>query len=224
MNTLLGKKLLQSQVFLENGVRIPVTHVQVLGNKILGIKTKEKHGYSAIQLGIPDRKKMFIRETRNSSTSSEPSALLPIGQPLKPQEIFKPGDIINVIGLSKGKGYAGGVKRHHFKGGPKTHGQSDRQRAPGAIGTTTTPGRVYKGKRMAGRMGYEKVTVKNLMVVAVSDSEIFVKGLIPGHINSFVVMKKVGESKKFTPIYKETEEAKVEVKTEAKQEGVQNAS
>ena len=75
---------------------------------------------------------------------------------------------------------------------------------------------------MAGRMGYEKVTVKNLMVVAVSDSEIFVKGLIPGHINSFVVMKKVGESKKFAPIHKETEEAKVEVKTEAKQEGVQN--
>ena len=228
---------MQSQVFLENGTRIPVTHVQVLGNKILGIKTKEKHGYSAIQLGIPDRKKMFVRETRLADAPQTP---LTPGLDLKPQEIFKPGDIINVIGLSKGKGYAGGVKRHHFKGGPKTHGQSDRQRAPGAIGTTTTPGRVYKGKRMAGRMGYEKVTVKNLMVVAVSDSEIFVKGLIPGHINSFVVMKKVGESKNFTPIYKEikesegtasnaaeakgTEVAKVEVKTEAKKEGVQNAS
>ena len=218
MDTLLGKKLLQTQVFLENGVRIPVTHVQVLGNKVLGVKTKEKHGYSAIQLGIPDKKKMFVRETRLADSPQTPTTT---GQQLKSQEIFKPGDIINVIGLSKGKGYAGGVKRHHFKGGPKTHGQSDRLRAPGAIGTTTTPGRVYKGKRMAGRMGHEKVTVKNLMIVAVTDSEIFVKGLIPGHINSFVIMKKVGESKKFVPVFKVLENEKIAIREAQKETATQ---
>ena len=216
MDTLLGKKLLQTQVFLENGTRIPVTHLQVFGNAIVGIKTNEKNGYSAIALGIKNRKKLFVKETKfDPSASSGPLA---VGQILKAQEIFKPGDIVNVIGISKGKGYAGVVKRYHFKGGPKTHGQSDRHRAPGSIGSSTTPGRVYKGKRMAGRMGQDKVTVKNLQVVFVTDEEIFVKGLVPGHINSFVVLKKVGESKKFVPIYKEVskgEEKKGEVKSNA---------
>ena len=206
MDTLLGKKLLQSQVFLENGIRIPVTHVLVSGNVVVGTKTKEKNGYSAIQLGIKNRKKMFVREERFTDASVFPTSLT-VGQALKPQEIFKTGDLVNVIGTSKGKGFAGGVKRHHFKGGPKTHGQSDRQRAPGSIGSNTTPGRVLRGKRMAGRMGHERVTVKNLQVVSVTDSEIFVKGLIPGHINSFVVMKKVGESKQFIPLFKEVKNA-----------------
>ena len=116
---------------------------------------------------------------------------------------MQPGDIIDVTGISKGKGFAGGVKRFHFKGGPRTHGQSDRERAPGSIGQTTTPGRVYKGKRMAGKMGHETVTVKNLMIVDVLPDSILVKGVVPGIPDSLLVIKKVGEKKKFVPMLRE---------------------
>ena len=104
-----------------------------------------------------------------------------IGDELKPSAVFRKGETIDVAGTSKGKGFQGVVKRHHFKGGPKTHGQSDRERAPGSIGQTTTPGRVYKGKRMAGRMGGERVTIQNLSIVNVDDHGITVKGLVPGY-------------------------------------------
>lgn len=161
INTLLGKKINQSQKFLSDGTRIPVTEVGVSG------KARDL---------------------------------------LKASEVLKPGDIVDVIGVSKGKGFAGVVKRHHFKGGPRTHGQSDRERAPGSIGQTTTPGRVYKGKRMAGRMGHERVTIKNLRVVDVSDNFLLIKGLVPGPKNSLVMVKKVGEDKKFVPLYKEESE------------------
>ena len=114
--------------------------------------------------------------------------------------------MINVTGVPKGKGYAGVVKRHHFKGGPRTHGQSDRERAPGSIGQTTTPGRVYKGKRMAGRMGHETATIRNLEVLDVSADLILVKGLVPGGRNTLIILKKVGENKKFVPLYKEIDE------------------
>ncbi len=199
MQTLLGKKLKQSQMFLENGFRIPVTHILVAGNVVVRVKTKEKDKYSAVQLGFGARKN--LREVRldNSDSSSIP----PVGTIIKATEVFKPGDIIDVIGVSKGKGYAGVVKRHHFKGGPRTHGQSDRERAPGSIGQTTTPGRVYKGKRMAGRMGHERVTIQNLMIVDVGQDQISIKGLVPGSINSLVMIKKVGEDKKFIPLFKE---------------------
>lgn len=103
-----------------------------------------------------------------------------VGDILKPVELFKKGDLVAVSGISKGKGFAGVVKRHRFAGGPRTHGQSDRERAPGSIGATTTPGRVLKGKRMAGRMGGDKTTVKNLMVVDANEMELIVKGLVPG--------------------------------------------
>lgn len=199
MHTLLGKKLKQSQMFLENGFRIPVTHILVAGNVVVRVKTKEKDKYSAVQLGFGARKD--LREVRldNSDSSSIP----PVGTIIKATEVFKPGDIIDVIGVSKGKGYAGVVKRHHFKGGPRTHGQSDRERAPGSIGQTTTPGRVYKGKRMAGRMGHERVTIQNLRIVDVGQDQISIKGLVPGSINSLVMIKKVGEDKKFIPLFKE---------------------
>jgi len=105
---------------------------------------------------------------------------LKIGDQINPKLIFKVGDKVKVAGKSKGKGFAGVVKRHGFAGGPRTHGQSDRERAPGSIGQTTTPGRVYKGKRMAGRMGGERVTLKNLKVVEVGDDYLVVSGLVPG--------------------------------------------
>ncbi|MDE2589717.1 MAG: 50S ribosomal protein L3, partial [Patescibacteria group bacterium] len=113
-----------------------------------------------------------------------------------------------VTGTSKGKGFAGGVKRHHFKGGPRTHGQSDRERAPGSIGQTTTPGRVYKGKRMAGKMGNDTVTVKNLEIVDVRADGVLIKGLVPGIKGAYIVITKVGKNKKAVPMLKE------EVKTD----------
>ena len=115
-----------------------------------------------------------------------------IGDELKPAVVFKTGDTVDVSGTSKGKGFQGVVKRHAFKGGPKTHGQSDRERAPGSMGQTTTPGRVYKGKRMAGRMGGERVTIQNLPVVAVEDAGITIKGLIPGHKNGLIEIRSHG--------------------------------
>ncbi|MCL4363675.1 50S ribosomal protein L3, partial [Patescibacteria group bacterium] len=104
-----------------------------------------------------------------------------VGEQIKPTIFFKKGDKVTVSGISKGKGFQGAVKRHHFKGGPRTHGQSHGERAPGSIGMTTTPGRVFRGKRMAGRMGNDRVTVKGLEVVDVIDGGIVVKGLVPGH-------------------------------------------
>jgi large subunit ribosomal protein L3 len=106
--------------------------------------------------------------------------------------IFKPGDVVDVTGVSKGKGFAGVVKRHHFAGGPKTHGQSDRHRAPGSIGATTTPGRVFKGKRMAGHMGNERVTVRHLKVIE-ADAErnlLLVRGAVPGARNGLITIRK----------------------------------
>jgi len=108
-------------------------------------------------------------------------AKLSAGQTLSPTVMFKVGDFVDVTGESKGKGFQGGVKRHGFHGGPKTHGQSDRWRAPGSVGATTTPGRTFKGQRMAGRMGSDRVTVAHLQVIEVADDKIIVKGLIPGH-------------------------------------------
>lgn len=227
MNSLLGKKLSQSQMFLENGTRIPVTQIQVGGNVVIGIKTEDKDKYSAVQLGFGIRKnptKALVGIAKKANLKSAPrflrevrftdldSSIPPLGTIVNPTEIFKPGDVVDVIGISKGKGYAGVVKRHHFKGGPRTHGQSDRERAPGSIGQTTTPGRVYKGKRMAGRMGHGRVTIQNLEIVDVNQDKMFIKGLVPGSINSLVMIRKVGEDKKFVPLFKEETKETAETK------------
>lgn len=132
---------------------------------------------------------------------------------------LKPGDLVKITGISKGKGFAGVVKRWNFKGGPKTHGQSDRQRSPGSIGQTTTPGRVYKGKKMAGRMGGERTTLLGLTIVDINEKEkiLLIKGLVPGAKNSSLVIQKYAENKKFIALMKpgeteikETEEEKTE--------------
>lgn len=223
IQSLIGKKIDQTQGFLEDGTRVPVSTLMVKGNVITQIKSKDKDGYVAIQLGIDHKKKTtkqltghfkkagitttprFLREIRLEDT--EGASLNTI---INPSQVFKHGDLVNVTAISKGKGFAGGVKRHHFKGGPRTHGQSDRERAPGSIGQTTTPGRVYKGKRMAGKMGNVKVTIRNLQILNVNDDIIYVKGLIPGVKGAVVMIKKVGENKKFIPLYEEKVE---EVKT-----------
>lgn len=230
---LIGQKKNQTQLFLENGVRIPVTQIYVESNKVYDIKTEEKHNYTGVQFGIGTKKhanKASLGHAKKAASDAAPYYLaeirkidgedLPtIGDLIKASDIFKEGDIVDVTGLSKGKGYAGVVKRHGFHGGPKTHGQSDRHRAPGAIGQGTTPGRVYKGKRMAGRMGQDKVTIKNLVVVSVTDEEILVKGLVPGIKDGLLVIHKVGEVKKFVPIYSDkTEEPEQPVEeTQAEQ-------
>jgi len=114
-----------------------------------------------------------------------------VGEEITADLFFNVGDKVDISGTSKGKGFQGVVKRHHFAGGPRTHGQSDRERAPGSIGQTTTPGRVYKGKRMAGRMGGKRVTIKNLEVIRVDKNGLIVKGLVPGAIDSLLEIKTV---------------------------------
>lgn len=169
----------------------------------------DKDGYWAIQLGFGTRtlkntskalqgylkdsikeKKMpkYIREIR---VDGQPE--FKIGDVITLSDIFSVGDLISVSGISKGKGYAGVVKRHHFRGGPKTHGQSDRHRSPGSIGQTTTPGRVYKGKRMAGRMGTETVTIKNVHVIGIDKekNEMLISSPIPGAPNAILTIIKL---------------------------------
>jgi large subunit ribosomal protein L3 len=163
IQALLGKKLNQTQKFLENGRRIPVTEIAVSDNVVLQAKTVAKDGYAAVQLGYGIKKngtKPLLGHVKKAGLEKAPIAIKEVrvqdsdlpqqGDLVSVETVFKPGDIVDVTGTSKGKGFAGVVKRHHFRGGPKTHGQSDRHRAPGSIGQTTTPGRVYKGKRMAG--------------------------------------------------------------------------
>lgn len=217
---IVGVKARQTKRFLSNGTQIPVTEILVGEIPVMGVRTLEKNGYVAIQLGWGSKKRAsrgalgyargakrdvaprFLKEVPVNGDASQAS----VGDVVKASMVLKPGDIVDVTGVSKGKGFAGVVKRHHFKGGPRTHGQSDRERAPGSIGQTTTPGRVYKGKRMAGRMGQKKTTLRNLSVVAVSEESILIKGLVPGGRNSFVMIQKRGEDKKFVPLYEEVKE------------------
>ncbi len=198
---ILGRKLGMSQIFEEGGLVRAVTAIQAGPCTVTQVKTPDQDGYSAIQIGFDEARKLnkpeaghlkempmlrHLREVRLSSTD----AYKP-GQQID-ASLFEVGELVDVVGTSKGKGYAGGVKRHHFRGGPKTHGQSDRYRAPGSIGATTTPGRVYKGQRMAGHLGDVRVTVQNLKVVEV-DAErnlLLVEGAVPGANNALIFVRK----------------------------------
>jgi large subunit ribosomal protein L3 len=191
INTIYGIKHSQTQKYTSSGKRIPVTVIRVFPNKITQIKTKDKDGYAAVQI-VSSPRKMEIRTVETVSKA--------IGDIISPQEVFKIGDMVNVTATSKGKGFAGVMKRHNFKGGPKTHGQSDRQRAPGSIGQTTTPGRVYKGKRMAGHMGSVTRTERNLTVMEITADNILLKGTIPGPLGVVALIRKVGEEKNFQPL------------------------
>jgi large subunit ribosomal protein L3 len=234
MQALLGKKITQKQAFLTNGSRIPVTIVSVPDAPVLAVKTVAKDGYTAVQIGYGSRKKAtqpMLGHSKKANLSAAPRVLkevrmaddatLPaVGDTIALADVFQPGDIVKVTGISKGKGFAGVVKRHNFRGGPRTHGQSDRERAPGSIGQTTTPGRVYKGKRMAGRMGQDQVSVANLIVIDVvtknGDNTVLVSGLIPGGFNTVVMIEKTGvlSEKKFVPMQKEIEPEPEVVETE----------
>jgi len=204
IQALLGYKLGQSQAFDEAGKRIPVTEILAGPNWITEVENQEH--FKSIQLGFGTIKNLSKAEIGHlkkagleqklrflrSFTVSEIAETEKPGAQIAVESVFAAGDTIRVTGTSKGKGFAGVVKRHNFRGGPRTHGQSDRERAPGSIGQTTTPGRVYKGKKMAGRMGSDTVTVRNLKVVAVDPTthHITIKGLVPGAINGLLIISK----------------------------------
>lgn len=200
---IIGKKIGTTQVFTEAGLLEAVTAIETGPCVVTQIKTKENDGYNAVQLGFAEVKRLsspqkghlkgaghllrYLREFRVDNLTS-----VQVGQKVD-ASLFKAGEVVDVVGTSKGKGFAGTVKRHHFRGGPKTHGQSDRHRAPGSIGQTTTPGRVYKGKRMAGHMGNERVTVRNLHIVKADPARnlVLVSGAVPGAKNGLLLLNKV---------------------------------
>jgi len=188
INTILGKKLETNQKFDAQEKRMPVTLVEAGPCYVVQVKTKEKDGYNAVKLSWGEKKApVFLREVRLVKIDD-----FKVGDEVKIDSVFKPGDKVKVTGQAKGKGFAGVVKRWGFKSGPKTHGQSDRERAPGSIGLGTTPGRVFKGKKMPGRAGGQKVTVSGLVVVSVDEKNnlLGIRGLLPGHKNSFLLIRK----------------------------------
>ncbi len=200
---LLGKKIGMTQVFDDKGAAFAVTLIEAGPCYVTQVRRPEKEGYSAVQLGFSEvhPKRLTGGQLGHLKTSDLPSLRflrefrtksldVSVGDMVK-VDIFSPGERVDVIGTSKGKGFAGGVKRYHFRGGPKTHGQSDRLRAPGSRGAGTTPGRVYKGSRGPGHMGDDRVTVQSLKVVLV-DAErnlIGVHGAVPGPKGGLVMIK-----------------------------------
>lgn len=202
LQSLLGKKIGMTQVFKEDGRVQPVTVIKTGTCLVTQVKTETKDGYTAVQIGFNETKKLNSPEKGHLSKVGkqfrhlkefrvEDLSDIQVGQEIK-MDFLEPGDLVNIKGTSKGRGFAGGVKRHGFKGGPKTHGQSDRHRAPGSIGSGTYPGRVWKGQKMAGHMGNVLVTTRNLEVVQ-ADMEndlLLIKGSVPGGKNALLVIEK----------------------------------
>ncbi len=226
MKGILGKKIGMTQVFDEKGEVVPVTAIEAGPCYVTQVRTLEKDGYRAVQLGFEEVRKewkvsrgerghlgvlrptdkhpkrrmlknvpvlRYLREIRLGEDEAYTE-----GQQLKVDEVFHAGDLVDVVGISKGRGFAGVVKRHGFRGGPKTHGQSDRQRAPGSIAPTTSPGKIHKGKRMAGHMGHERVTTQNLKVVQVDGERnlLLVRGTVPGAAGGLVIITAARKARK----------------------------
>lgn len=210
INTFFGIKKRQTRYFDESGKSIPVSEIFVEPLSITQVKSQEQAGYSAIQVGFGYKTSLkttkpesghlkktgkgnfrprYLREIKVAKNEAEDYKL---NDTIAFDQVFAVGDSVKVTGVSKAKGFAGVVKRHGFAGGPRTHGQSDRERAPGSIGQTTTPGRVYKGKRMAGRMGNETVTISGLKIIKIDKDKntVLVKGLIPGVLTRPVMLSK----------------------------------
>jgi large subunit ribosomal protein L3 len=200
---LIGKKVGMTQIFDESGAVVPVTIIEAGPCYVTQVREPETDGYSAVQLGFNETKPKrltggelghlkrnnlpplrFLREFREKDPGVKEGDVVNVS-------LFSKGDHVDVVGTSKGKGFQGGVKRYHFRGGPKTHGASDRMRSPGSRGSTTTPGRVYKGARGPGHMGDDRVTVQNLMIayVDVERNLLGVRGAIPGAKGGLVMIK-----------------------------------
>lgn len=189
---LIGRKLGMTQIFDEQGLARPVTVIEAGPCVVTQIRKQEKDGYEAVQLGYGISKRLNKPQQGHVRASGHQVRTLrefkaddysgiEVGQVFT-ADTFATGDVVDVVGTSKGRGFQGGMKRHGFSGGPKTHGQSDRARAPGSIGSSATPGRVFKGLKMAGHMGHERVTVQNLKILRV-DAErnlLLVEGSVPG--------------------------------------------
>jgi large subunit ribosomal protein L3 len=199
-----------TQIFSERGEALPVTVIECGPNVVTQIRTLEKDGYEAVQLGFGISKRLNKPEQGHRSASGFMSDVLrevqvdgldgiEIGQQFR-ADTFADGEMVDVAATSKGRGFQGGVKRHGFAGGPKTHGQSDRLRAPGSIGSSATPGRVYKGIKMAGHMGNARVTVQNLEVVRVDVERnlLLVKGSVPGPNKGLVLIRKAIKPRQYS--------------------------
>ena len=198
---LIGRKVGVTQVFQGDGTMVAVSVLAIQPNTVTRLRTDARDGYTAVQLGTEESKRLNkpdagqlkglpqvakIREFRVDSVDD-----YEVGQKIAIADLFADGDLVDVTGVSKGKGFAGHIKRHHFHRGPKSHG-SDHHREPGSIGPGTTPGRVYRGVKMAGHMGDETATIKKLRVVR-TDSErnlLLVKGSLPGPRGSLILVKK----------------------------------
>jgi large subunit ribosomal protein L3 len=205
---LIGKKIGMTQIFDENGAAIPVTVIEAGPCYVTQVRLPEKDGYSAVQMGFSEVKPKrltggqlghlkrnnlpplkFLREFRVKNPEVQEGDQVTVA-------VFVIGEKVDVVGTSKGKGFQGAVKRYHFQGGPRTHGASDRERAPGSRGSGTTPGRVYKGARGPGHMGSDRVTSQGLKVVLV-DAErnlLGVRGSVPGARGSLVMVKEARKS------------------------------
>ena len=198
---IIGRKLGMTQIFGNDGKAEAVTAIEAGPCSVIQVKTVAKEGYNAVQLGFAEAKRLsspqrghlkelgqfkYLRELRVDDSST-----IEVGEQVD-ASLFKAGDLVDITGVSKGKGFAGVVKRHHFAGGPKTHGQSDRHRHPGSIGATTTPGRVLIGTGMAGRMGGERVTVRHLEVFEANPDRnlLLLKGAVPGARNGLLLIRK----------------------------------
>lgn len=200
MNTYFGYKQQLTQTWSAAGRRLPVTIVKVTPLTVKQLKTSDSDGYTAVsvEFGLPKTK--FHRRTKEIRLVQIPENLK-VGTVIAPDTILHPGDICQVAGITKGRGFAGVVKRHGFKGGPKTHGQSDRLRAPGSIGQGTDPGRVHKGKKMAGHYGSTRQSVKNIAVLKLDpgSGELWLKGPIPGAYGSLITLRVTGHTDPLLP-------------------------
>lgn len=256
INTLLGFKKTMTSSYDARGRRVGATVVEIPSNFVTQIKSQQKDGYEAVQLGMGTKKSVkkpqighakkagvdmalaHFKEVRikpmrtaskNKLSETVQSSVddVTLGQEISLGQVFFIGDSIKVTGVSKGKGFQGGVKRYNFAGGPKTHGQSDRHRAPGSIGSGTTPGRVLKGKRMAGHMGVEHVSYTGLEIIAIDKKNnlITVKGAVPGVIGSLVILEKQGRVKGYVapPEEKPSDDESMEGKEEEESENTEKS-
>jgi large subunit ribosomal protein L3 len=202
---LIGRKVGMTQVFQDDGTMVAVSVLAIEPNTVTRLRTTERDGYTAIQLGSEPAKKLTKPEAGQLKALPKAARTLgtlrefrvesvddfEVGQTVSIGDLFEAGDDVDVSGVSKGKGFAGQIKRHNFKRGPKTHG-SDHHREPGSIGPGTTPGRVYKGLRMAGHMGDERVTIKKVRIVRTDPDRnlLLVQGSLPGARGSLILVKK----------------------------------
>ena len=198
---LVGRKVGMTQVFQDDGTMVAVSVVAIEPNTVTRLRTPDRDGYTAVQVGTHTVRELTkpkagqlkglpklgtLREFRVDDVDE-----LEVGQTVSIDDVFAAGDLVDVTGVSKGKGFAGHIKRHHFKRGPKTHG-SDHHREPGSIGPGTTPGRVYRGLKMAGHMGDERVTIKKVRVVRTDPDRnlLLVKGTLPGARGGLILVRK----------------------------------